>query len=310
MSERNLFQKIFHDRVYCVCYKRISDTPFFKEKNNERFNVIKPNLLYWYADPFVFNYNSKEYLFVEKCNRITGKGIISMFEINENSNSKIKDVLIEEFHLSFPNVFMFNDDVYMIPESEEDKAINIYKMDGEICKWNIFVRYPIKGIVDIAALKENDNLILIASKENDRNVRMSKSVAFKIDGFPKHLKIKDTSNVYFDDKKYSYVDRNGGNIISEKNNKYRIIQNSTKDIYGKNISVKRFNKIGKEKEVSLIVAQDIKTRIKICDEKDLLGIHTYNTDGKYETVDLYYENYNFFNIFIKLFSIIYKVIKK
>lgn len=308
MSDRNILQKLFHDRVYCVCYKEISNIPFYKKINDDKFNVIKPSLLYWYADPFVTNINNKEYLFVEKCNRITGKGVISFFEITKNNNSKIKNALIEKFHLSFPNIFEYKGEIYMIPETEGDKAINIYKMGNNIEQWNKIVRYPLEGIVDTAVLKEDDKLVLVTSKEYDENVRMSKSVAYVIEDFPKCKKIKNISDEYFKNREFSYRDRNGGNIIVEKDRKYRVIQNSTEKIYGRDISIKLFNTPGEEKEILRITAKDIKTKNKICKSKDLLGIHTYNTDGKYETVDLYYESYSFFNIFIKFFSIMYKFI--
>ena len=70
------------------------------------------------------------------------------------------------------------------------------------------------------------------------------------------------------------------------------------------------HKNGKEEIVNNINTFDIKLKNELCKSKDMLGIHTYNTDGNYEIVDLYYEEYRLLNLFIKLLAIFYNLFKR
>ena len=45
-------------------------------------------------------------------------------------------VLQEPFHLSFPLVFEEDDQVYMIPESEENDSIRLYRANGDLTSFS------------------------------------------------------------------------------------------------------------------------------------------------------------------------------
>ena len=46
-----------------------------------------------------------------------------------------KVVLDEEFHLSYPYVFEWKNEYYLIPESNEDLAVRLYKAESFPDKW-------------------------------------------------------------------------------------------------------------------------------------------------------------------------------
>jgi hypothetical protein len=83
---------------------------------------------YFIADPFFISHKKTHYVFFELLNAITGQGEIGVASSNDYVNWKFcKTVLREHFHLSYPLVFKWNNDYYMIPESMHANSIRIYR---------------------------------------------------------------------------------------------------------------------------------------------------------------------------------------
>lgn len=92
-----------------------------------------------YADPFLINYNNRKLCFLEDYSIETGKGDISLFEITDNGPIFLGRIIKEDFHLSFPYVFEYNNSLYLVPESCKNKDIRLYKcidfpLHWEVCK--------------------------------------------------------------------------------------------------------------------------------------------------------------------------------
>lgn len=88
------------------------------------------------ADPFLFVYKEELYLFYEEQVELTGKGIIKM-----TKTKNLKDwtypvlVLEERFHLSYPNVFVVDGQIYMMPETGADNSIRLYTPNDDLTQW-------------------------------------------------------------------------------------------------------------------------------------------------------------------------------
>lgn len=105
-----------------------SDTDLFK---------IEP--IIFLADPFLFSYNGRLYLFYERQDRWYGIGHICMRFTNDMQVwSDEIDVLKEAFHLSFPYVFEDNGKVYMLPEAGYSGTIRLYEAcNDNLSKWKL-----------------------------------------------------------------------------------------------------------------------------------------------------------------------------
>lgn len=80
------------------------------------------------ADPFVIRYDDQSVIFVEDFHYSTDRGAISAIRLREDGSYEIlPDVIKEEFHLSFPYIFNYKNELYMIPESNQSKTIRLYK---------------------------------------------------------------------------------------------------------------------------------------------------------------------------------------
>jgi hypothetical protein len=97
------------------------------------------------ADPFMLKANHTWYMFFEVKNRRSGKGEIGLAE----SADKVKwayqrIVLAEPFHLSYPYVFEWGSNYYMIPESHKAKSVRLYRALEFPTQWS-FVKTLISG---------------------------------------------------------------------------------------------------------------------------------------------------------------------
>lgn len=90
-------------------------------------NVTDRNALF-VADPFMINEQGIWYMFFEVLDRESKKGEIGLATSSDGRRWVYqKIVLSEQFHLSYPYVFKWQNEIYMIPESHEAKAIRLYK---------------------------------------------------------------------------------------------------------------------------------------------------------------------------------------
>ena len=105
------------EKMYSVAIRKRSDgNDFFWEHEDYVFQEIKINCKgrYWLADPFLFEKDSKVYIFYEAFDLVQRKGKIGYSIIDDKKKSiPVHIVLDEPYHLSFPNVFVYQDNIYM-----------------------------------------------------------------------------------------------------------------------------------------------------------------------------------------------------
>jgi len=89
------------------------------------------------ADPFMLYVNETWYMFFEVMNWQTFKGEIGLATSVDGRKWRYrKIVLAEPFHVSYPYVFEWMDDYYMIPESYQANAIRLYKAAAFPEQWS------------------------------------------------------------------------------------------------------------------------------------------------------------------------------
>lgn len=97
--------------------------------------IIPPKDRFW-ADPHVIKLGDKLYIFIEEYMYENKKGHISVIEMDQHGNyTKPVTVIEKDYHLSYPFVFEWNGKYYMIPESKENKTIELYECEEFPFKW-------------------------------------------------------------------------------------------------------------------------------------------------------------------------------
>ncbi|MCK5607505.1 hypothetical protein KAR91_36820, partial [Candidatus Pacearchaeota archaeon] len=95
--------------------------------------------------PFMVNDSGKWYMFFEVLNKQTQHGDIGLAISDDGFRWEYKQLVLDEpFHLSYPNVFKWDDEYYMIPESRQAYSVRLYKADDFPYKWS-YVKELIQG---------------------------------------------------------------------------------------------------------------------------------------------------------------------
>lgn len=130
-----IYYKIFYKDQWTLLYKfdasKDISRSFYKFKK-----ILPPKDRFW-ADPHVIKSKDKYYIFIEELIYKEKKGFISVIEIEPNGRYKdpVK-VLEKDYHLSYPFVFEDGGSYYMIPESKENRTIDLYKSSSFPFKWD------------------------------------------------------------------------------------------------------------------------------------------------------------------------------
>ena len=97
------------------------------------------------ADPFLVKEDKTWYLFFEVFNKDTKQGDLAVATSTNTWTWKYEDVVLDEpFHLSYPYVFKWQDQYYMIPETAAANSIRLYRSNNFPTRWT-FVKTLISG---------------------------------------------------------------------------------------------------------------------------------------------------------------------
>jgi hypothetical protein len=90
----------------------------------------------FYADPFLFEKDSKTFLFFEDFRYAEGQAVISYCEIGSDGlpGSPV-EVLRCPYHLSYPFVFEHEGEIYMIPETRGNQRVELYRATSFPTTW-------------------------------------------------------------------------------------------------------------------------------------------------------------------------------
>tara|TARA_R110001583_G_scaffold12263_4_gene54541 strand:- start:63 stop:839 length:777 start_codon:yes stop_codon:yes gene_type:complete len=112
---------------------------------------------YYWADPFLYSKDGKDYIFYELYDY--KKGVIAYSEINDDMSFTDPTVILElDTHISYPFLIEDSNKLYMIPESGKDVNIKIYECTSFPNKWKF-----VKNIVPKAWTGDN-NIIKLNNK--------------------------------------------------------------------------------------------------------------------------------------------------
>ena len=171
------------------------------------------------ADPFMVVEGGKLYLFFEAWNRTTSQGDIGYAESVDGTKWDYKRIIIDEpFHLSYPYVFQWNNEHYMIPESGHDLSVRLYKARSFPDKWE-YLGNLLSGfrLVDSSILRYKDKwwLFVTSSPPGDAlNVFYSDDLLNGWTPHPQNPVVKFSR----------HFSRSGGRVIIHDGHLYRFAQ--------------------------------------------------------------------------------------
>jgi len=117
------------------------------------------------ADPFMIRVKGTWYMFFEVLNLQSKKGEIALATSADARRWAYQQVVLKEpFHLSYPYVFEWHNELFMVPETFETNTIRLYKGDPFPLRWS-YVKTLISGkdYVDPSLVQYRDRWWLFAS---------------------------------------------------------------------------------------------------------------------------------------------------
>lgn len=121
------------------------------------------------ADPFMLRTAHTWYMFFEVLNKQSNKGEVGLACSEDGLKWSYQQiVLAEPFHLSYPYVFTWNGEYYMIPESHQAGAVRLYQARHFPNQW-AYVATLLHGsfIVDASVFYYNNTWWLFAETNPD-----------------------------------------------------------------------------------------------------------------------------------------------
>jgi hypothetical protein len=107
--------------------------------------LMPPADRYW-ADPHVVPGSDGRLVLVEEYPYATRRGRIAMLRLTESGQvAEVRTVLERECHLSYPAVFEFANDLYMVPESSELGRVDAYRCTSYPWRWE-FATTLLRGV--------------------------------------------------------------------------------------------------------------------------------------------------------------------
>lgn len=101
------------------------------------FKCLMPPKDRFWADPFVVERNGEYVVFIEELVYARNKGHLAFIRFNRNHEPELPPVKMLErpYHLSYPFTIEDKGELYMIPESSENSAIQLYRCVGFPDRW-------------------------------------------------------------------------------------------------------------------------------------------------------------------------------
>lgn len=182
------------------------------------------------ADPFFVKERDTFYLFFEhKKNKSNGD--IGLLTSADGKKYEYQGtVLTQKFHLSYPQVFKYKKDFYMVPETKQANALLLYKAHRFPYDWRICDTL-IKNVALVdPSIYVSDSLNILVATDYEKNMYLyeADSLFGKWKLHKKQIALRGTEA------------RAGGRFFADKNGLILPVQNCTKG-YGYGVSLYRFS---------------------------------------------------------------------
>lgn len=230
------------------------------------------------ADPFIWQKDGVHYCFVENYNYLKKKGCISVFKITRNDCIELGIALEEDFHLSYPFLLSYQNELYMCPETHEARDIRLYKCLEFPLKWKLSKIL----ISEVSAADTNifnkdgrwwlmTNICSSNLSEHSSELHIFSSNELLSSNWKPNKK----NPVLFD----PLIARNGG-LIVENQNVYRIYQQQGFDNYGEALRATKITLLN-DHEYEEEKLFEIEPRFF----EGIKGTHTYNYKNGLSVID-------------------------
>lgn len=255
----------------------------YRMKGMKQFKLLPNPEWGWMADPFPVVYQGSLYIFAEAfLYKSERNGVIAYCKFENGTFSEWTVSMDRHWHLSYPNVFVINDKLYMCPETHQNDEISVYELEAFPNQWKkVKVLVTNVDCVDTTFCRYKGEDYMFTFQPDIRRYEGTLYL-YRILG-------REVSDPQILSKDISSA-RPGGNIIHKEGKAFRVSQNGLPE-YGSGLVFSEIDSmypVYKEHEVRRVYPQDVPGEWK----RKFVGVHTYNQIDEIEVIDLKYEQYS------------------
>ncbi|MEM7133570.1 MAG: hypothetical protein AAF702_45170 [Chloroflexota bacterium] len=232
------------------------------------------------ADPFVIRKDERTICYVEDYYYASKRACVTAVEIFENNKYRILGPVIQEpFHLSFPYLFEYDDDLYMVPESLDSNSVRLYKCLEFPSKW-LYVKDIMSEVrvVDTMIFKDDNRWWLLCNKAlaEDDKCGVMLMAYYSDDPLTDNWHAHQLNPLIVDDE----IARNGGILEVTSSHPVRVRQKQGFNLYGKGMSMASITELSPSSYAETEIAQIYPHFFKA-----ISGCHHMHSDGQYTVYD-------------------------
>ena len=252
-----------------------------------QYTVIQPPKDVIWADPFVIERNDRYYVFVEEMPIATEHGHISVLEIDRDGKwSTAKPVIKQPYHMSYPFLFEHDDELWMIPETGENRTVELYRCVEFPHEWKLETTLMENVRAADATLHYHEDrwwMFVSMGRKNLQNIdALHLFHAAKIQGpwvpHPENPISRDVRTA-----------RSGGRLFEAEGKLYRPAQDSS-ERYGGAIRINEVLELNEQtfrEQTATTITPNWSPRV--------LGTHTINSAGDITVIDTELRRSRFFS---------------
>lgn len=205
-----------------------------------------PRQHYTMADPFLFEHQKRLYLFYEATSAESDTGWIEVAELCGEQLRPLGAALKSATHLSYPFVFAHEGEVFMLPETQEAKRLEIWRAREFPLHWELYATaFEGKALADSSLFQHHGQWWLFTNL-SDHSLYQDHSAElylFAVDG-PKLRRIEPhlLNPVVIG----SDIARNAGSIIVENGRLFRASQMNAHGVYGFGLNLMQIDRLDRQ----------------------------------------------------------------
>jgi hypothetical protein len=231
---------------------------------------IVPTANCFWADPFLFEHEGALYVFYEEYDYRTSRGHLSVGRLDGERLVPVGTALKRPYHLSYPFVFRWQDEILMIPETHETKRIEVWRATDFPTGWEL-ANVALEGVeTSDTVVFERDGAWwmmtnICQDSFHDFNTEL---YLYRVDGpMLNDVDPHPLNPVVID----STTARGGGRVFEVDGKLYRTSQDNSHGTYGFGLNVMEITRLdatGYEEQRLRHVVPDFGTGIMACHHMD------------------------------------------
>lgn len=245
----------------------------------DKYTKMRPPKDWLWADPFVVRKDDHYHIFFEEASVESGHGHISVIQMDESGNySQPERILERPYHLSYPFIFEWQRTMYMIPETAQNRTVEVYKCKSFPDVWEFECRLIDNvSAYDATLFEHDDTWWLFANiREHDCASTWDELYLFSSDNplgddwqpHPMNPIVSDVRSA-----------RPAGKIFRKDGRIYRPSQNSSFQ-YGYGLNFSEILELTKTTYTERVVV-----RLEPNWDPSIQALHTFNGSGELTVID-------------------------